>query len=74
MQGRRGRFRCRLVADRDGLAWWCVKYSKELSPEYRATYEHAETMAKLRRLGVVSGYESGAAVGVAATEVLRGHK
>jgi len=36
----------------DGMAWWYVKYSKEQSPEDRASYEQAESMAKLRRLGL----------------------
>jgi len=38
----------------DGMAWWYVKYSKEQSPEDRASYEQAESMAKLRRLGLWS--------------------
>jgi endonuclease YncB( thermonuclease family) len=36
----------------DGMAWWFVKYAKEQSPQDRAAYEQAETMAKLRRLGL----------------------
>ena len=36
----------------DGMAWWYGKYAKELTPEDQSLYEHAELMAKLRRLGL----------------------
>jgi endonuclease YncB( thermonuclease family) len=36
----------------DGMAWWFRKYSKEQSQQDQADYEQAETMAKLRRLGL----------------------
>jgi len=36
----------------DGMAWWFVKYANEQAPEDRIAYEQAESMAKLRRLGL----------------------
>lgn len=36
----------------DGMAWWYRKYANEQSAEDRGTYENAELMAKLRRLGL----------------------
>jgi endonuclease YncB( thermonuclease family) len=36
----------------NGMAWWSKKFAKEQSPEDRAAYEQAETMAKLRRFGL----------------------
>jgi endonuclease YncB( thermonuclease family) len=37
---------------KDGMAWWYRKYSKEQAPEDQSAYEHAELMAKMRRLGL----------------------
>ena len=37
---------------KDGMAWWFRRYAKEQSPQDQADYEAAETMAKLRRLGL----------------------
>ena len=39
----------------DGMAWWYRKYARDQSPEDRASYGRAETMAKLRRLGLWAG-------------------
>ena len=36
----------------NGMAWWYKEYAKEQTPEDRDAYEHAETMAKLRRFGL----------------------
>lgn len=38
----------------DGLAWWYGKNTGDPFPEDRASYEQAEMMAKLRRLGLWS--------------------
>lgn len=35
-----------------GMAWWYRKYAKEQTPEERSTYEHAESNAKIHRLGL----------------------
>lgn len=60
---RYGRLVCKVFVDSqdvglkqiaDGMAWWYRKYAKEQSPEDRATYEQAETIAKLRRVGLWS--------------------
>lgn len=37
---------------KDGMAWWYRKYSKEQTAEDQSAYEHAELMAKLKRLGL----------------------
>jgi endonuclease YncB( thermonuclease family) len=37
---------------KDGMAWWVRKYATEQTPEDQSSYEHAELMAKLRRLGL----------------------
>jgi endonuclease YncB( thermonuclease family) len=58
---RYGRLICKVFVDgqdvglrqiTDGMAWWFQKYGKEQSPEDRAAYEQAETMAKIRRVGL----------------------
>ena len=36
----------------DGMAWWRRPNAARMSEEDRAAYERAETMAKLRRLGL----------------------
>lgn len=36
----------------DGMAWWYRKYAKEQTHEDQGAYEQAESMAKLRRLGL----------------------
>lgn len=60
---RYGRLVCKVSVDgqdiglqqiTDGMAWWYQKYAKEQSPDDRVTYEQAETMAKLRRMGLWS--------------------
>jgi len=35
-----------------GMAWWARKYETEQTAEDRTAYEQAETMAKLRRVGL----------------------
>lgn len=58
---RYGRLICKVVVNgqdiglqqvTDGMAWWYGQYAKEQSPEDRAAYERAETMARLGRLGL----------------------
>jgi endonuclease YncB( thermonuclease family) len=49
---------CKLTLDvglaqvTDGMAWWDRNHVNEQSAEDRGSYESAETMAKLRRLGL----------------------
>jgi len=37
---------------KDGMAWWYRKYAKEQSADDQSTYENAELMAKLGRIGL----------------------
>jgi endonuclease YncB( thermonuclease family) len=41
-----------LLQIRAGMAWWARKFSNEQTDEDRNTYEQAEMMAKLKRLGL----------------------
>lgn len=43
-----------LMQIQQGMAWWYRKYAKEQEPKDRADYEIAETMAKMKRLGLWS--------------------
>jgi len=35
-----------------GMAWWYRRYAHEQTPQQRAQYEHAQTQAKERRIGL----------------------
>lgn len=43
-----------LAQVQDGMAWWYRKYAREQSADDQSTYESAELMAKMRRLGLWS--------------------
>jgi endonuclease YncB( thermonuclease family) len=56
-----GRLVCKVTVDgtdvglqqvTDGMAWWYRKYAKEQLGADQDSYEQAETMAKLRRIGL----------------------
>jgi len=58
---RYGRLVCKVTVDgtdvglqqvTDGMAWWYRKYAKEQSGADQDSYEQAETLARLRKLGL----------------------